>query len=74
MEVKTKEAEKERAIKIIEEKLKKFEEKKEHEAEANPKEKSKKTGHFWSDCKVQKFIVRLNWPTQFEYQSPEVTS
>merc|ERR1719195_1240203 len=48
-EVKTKEAEKERAIKIIEEKL---EEKKEHEAEANPKEKSKKTGHFWSDCKV----------------------
>ena len=47
----TKEEEKEKAIKIIEEKLKAFEERQEQDNQ-NPKSVKKKTSHFWSDFKV----------------------
>ena len=43
---------KEKAIKIIEQKLKSFEEKKEHEESQGPGTVKKKTSHFWSDFKV----------------------
>ena len=43
---------KEKAIKIIEQKLKAFEEKKEHEDSQGQGTVKKKTSHFWSDFKV----------------------
>ena len=44
--------EKEKTLKLIEQKLKSYEEKKEQEASNQPKAVKKK-GHFWSDCKVK---------------------
>ena len=43
--------EKEKTLKLIEQKLKSYEEKKEQEASNQP-QAVKKKGHFWSDCKV----------------------
>lgn len=47
----SKEEEKEKAIKIIEEKFKAFEERQEQDNQ-NPKSVKKKKSHFWSDFKV----------------------
>ena len=48
----TKTEAKEKAIKIIEQKLKSFEEKKEQEESQGSGTVKKKTSHFWSDFKV----------------------
>ena len=45
-------AEKEKTLKLIEQKLKSYEEKKELEEASHPQAVKKKQGHFWSDCKV----------------------
>ena len=45
-------AEKEKTLKLIEQKLKSYEEKKEQE-DSNQPQAVKKKGHFWSDCKVE---------------------
>ena len=45
-------AEKEKTLKLIEQKLKSYEEKKELE-DSNQPQAVKKKGHFWSDCKVE---------------------
>ena len=45
-------AEKEKTLRLIEQKLKSYEEKKEQE-DSNQPQAVKKKGHFWSDCKVE---------------------
>ena len=50
--LKSRSEEKEKTLKLIEQKLKSYEEKKELEGSNQPKAVKKK-GHFWSDCKVQ---------------------
>ena len=50
-----KETEKEKALKLIEMKLKRLEEKKEQEA-SNTEVVQKKKSHFWSDLKVLAYI------------------
>lgn len=49
--------EKEKTLKLIEQKLKSYEEKKEQEASNQP-QAVKKKGHFWSDCKVKCKTIR----------------
>ena len=57
--LKSRSEEKEKTLKLIEQKLKSYEEKKELEGSNQPKAVKKK-GHFWSDCKVQLiFLVMM---------------
>ena len=45
-------SEKEKTLKLIEQKLKSYEEKQEQD-DSNQPQAVKKNGHFWSDCKVK---------------------